>query len=684
MNQLKIKTLSLRNFKGIAEFDVNFNDGITEIFGTNRAGKTTVVDAFHWLLFDKDSTGKSDFEVKTVQPNGEPMHELYHAVKAVIVPGTGEEVTVEKILREKWVKRRGDVERTFSGHTKDYFWNAVPMQEGEFNQKVSELIPSETFKLVSNPEYFPGLDWKKRRAILIELSGEASMESILSGISDKSVRSIAASVLDEIKKHNKSIEDYRKQLSFQRNELKKKLEQIPTRIDEVKNGMPQPQDWKQIESAIANLKTELDGVEKQLTDVVESDRQKEGFRRKLNADLAELNQKLDNIVFAIKKEVEAKERESGTRLREKQAEYDSCSRDLQRYRNDLQLIIKDIQRTESDIETMKSRRDELREIWQQENSRKFEFKPNELQCDKCGEELNPISRNAKLEELEKDFNEKKSTRLQEINQDGVNAKNRQQQAEKELAGMNQRNQETESVIAKLESSLSVISQEVDYLKAAQQNRQSLESLIHAGIDGSTEHREVSTLIESKNNEIEEFNAIPDDRESEKQELQDKKTKLIAGIDELKKILHNRDQIERDQKRIEELQKEEQETAQLKADIENREFSIEAYVMAQMDVVSQKVNSMFNIVEFRMFRKQINGGTEDCCDILVNGIEYHKNLNAEGRINAGIDIINTLSKFYGYTAPVFVDNAERVVEIMPVESQMIKLIVSAQDERLRVN
>ena len=45
------------------------------------------------------------------------------------------------------------------------------------------------------------------------------------------------------------------------------------------------------------------------------------------------------------------------------------------------------------------------------------------------------------------------------------------------------------------------------------------------------------------------------------------------------------------------------------------------------------------------------------------------------MNAGLDIINTLCKFYGVCAPIFIDNRESVNDIIETESQIINLVVN---------
>lgn len=70
MSTITLKSLLLVNFKGVRELRLDFTQQVTVISGENGTGKTTIFDAFHWLLFGKDSTGRSDsnFNIKTIDP----------------------------------------------------------------------------------------------------------------------------------------------------------------------------------------------------------------------------------------------------------------------------------------------------------------------------------------------------------------------------------------------------------------------------------------------------------------------------------------------------------------------------------------------------------------------------------------------------------------------------------------
>lgn len=86
MRTIKLKSLSLINFKGVRSLNIGFSDAETLVAGDNGTGKTTVFDSFLWLLFGKDSTGRSDsnFNIKTLDADGKPILHLEHSVTGVL------------------------------------------------------------------------------------------------------------------------------------------------------------------------------------------------------------------------------------------------------------------------------------------------------------------------------------------------------------------------------------------------------------------------------------------------------------------------------------------------------------------------------------------------------------------------------------------------------------------------
>ncbi len=229
MNEIKLNKLSLRDFQG-GTFTLDAGGQDLFIFAANAGGKTRLVSAFTWLLFNKDALGRSDFEIKSLDAQGEAAHGLEHSVEAELEVN-GEIETLKKVYKEKWTKKRGNAEREFSGHTVEYFVNGVPLQEKLFNQHIIDIAGDESrFRLLTSPTTFPQLHWQKQRALLLEVCGDISDADVID--SNPKLASLPA-ILGK-----RSLDDHRKVVTARRPEINKEMERIPIRIDEVHRSLP--------------------------------------------------------------------------------------------------------------------------------------------------------------------------------------------------------------------------------------------------------------------------------------------------------------------------------------------------------------------------------------------------------------------------------------------------------------
>ena len=116
--------------------------------------------------------------------------------------------------------------------------------------------------------------------------------------------------------------------------------------------------------------------------------------------------------------------------------------------------------------------------------------------------------------------------------------------------------------------------------------------------------------------------------------------------------------------------------------EQKLYLLEEFSREKMNWLSESINKHFNFVKFKLFDIQINGGIKDTCEMVVDGVPYGS-LNSAAKMQAGLDVINSLSRLYDVSAPVWLDNRESVTSIPPVDAQIINLIVSAADEKMRI-
>ena len=170
-------------------------------------------------------------------------------------------------------------------------------------------------------------------------------------------------------------------------------------------------------------------------------------------------------------------------------------------------------------------------------------------------------------------------------------------------------------------------------------------------------------------------------QSDTTEIQNKRSAVLEQINNINKKLNERDIQEKTKSRIEELETEEKEISQKIQNLEAQQYQIEEFTKIKVELLENTINSNFEVVKFRLFDTQINGGLVECCDTLVNGVPF-ADVNNAHKILAGLDIIKTLSKFYNITAPIFIDNRESINNLCNIDAQIINLIVT-NDPKLRI-
>lgn len=164
-------------------------------------------------------------------------------------------------------------------------------------------------------------------------------------------------------------------------------------------------------------------------------------------------------------------------------------------------------------------------------------------------------------------------------------------------------------------------------------------------------------------------------------LRERLADLRRQIAEKWEIVGKRAALDHARQRISELQQEARNAAECLESIEAALYTVDEYTRYKTRFVEDSINSQFHAAKFRLFREQANGGIEERCDVAFDGVPY-MGLNNGAKINVGIDIINTLSRHFGVAVPLFVDNAESVTRLEYAATQVIRLVVSESDKKLR--
>lgn len=671
-----LKSLHLENFKGIRNLDVKFSNK-TKVKGQNAAGKTTIFDAFTWLLFNKNSAGEEKFNVRPLDKDGKRIDNVEIKVVGVI-DVDGKEVELSKVQKQNWVKKRGTDTVTLQGNVNSFEIDGYPKSEAEFKAYISGLAQSEDmFKMLTNPQYFSFLKWKDQRDILMRLATDVS-DVELAQTDAKYVP-----LLGELEKAP-STDDIRAKFSKALSEWKKKQLEIPVRIDEVEKS-----------------KIDVDVAEQELAKVDLVRRIAECGKKMENAGstLGDLRSKEMQLQFDMSGIAQTMNRELSNRRSNIDADLCGCKNEMDHFKATISLKEKQIADNAKAIADADAERKKLGEQYNAEKAKAFDetpylfdeskwvFDESTTICSLCGQKL-PAD---KIEQLKADFESRKE-KAKAGAEEKLKAERFKFDTDKkiELNRLITLGNEKKDLITELTKKNADLNTEIDDLKKQEQDAIAKKEELSKQLSElpeeadysqneeyvklKAEHDEVLAKIEKL--ESEGADSAVDELKAEKSDLQ-------ARLDEANAIIAKASMNVEIDERIAELQEQQKEIGQKVADQEQMLYLLEEFIRFKLDKISDSINSHFKTVNFKLFEMQLNGGMKDCCECTVNGVPY-STLNSGHRIVAGLDIIRSLSELYGVSVPIFVDNAESLNEfnVPDMDAQLILLSVS-EDKQLKV-
>jgi len=639
---MKIQKLIIKNFKAIDDLEINFDGKNAVISGDNAVGKSTIADAICWILFNKSALNQADFEIKPKNYISDSLNILETSVEIIF-----NEITLKKVLKEKWTKKRGSAETEFCGHTTEYFIDGLPVKESEYKEKTSIFKQELMLPLFFNTNF----KWEERRKLLFDIFGNLSDTEIMQ--SSPQFELLISIPTD--------LENYKKVLKSELTKINDSLKIIPARIDENKKGLAAVDvniDFEKIESQINAAKSSLKKLE------------------------SEKSAMLNNSDIEIKKQISELQLQQSEIKNKIISENNSKNQAAKNEKADLQIKIKMLTNSIlelnkqhsnniSDIERFENERKSLIEKWKLEKNKTFQEKNTEIKtiCPTCKQSL-PESEieSAKkilLEKIEKEkaeFNLQKAKNINEIEIEGnklkIKINNLKAENTRIESELNDKKAELKQT-AEAEKSI-VIAPEIDYTTNA-------------------EYIELCKKIDELKKQSE--NSKPD-----LTDINSKISEVEKNISELQTILNKKSILENYQTRINELNTQLIEYRTEYQQKNNMLNLIESFIKFKCDLLSEKINNNFKLCRWKLFENQINGGIKECCicEVNTNGsyVEWNS-ANTAGRINAGIEIINILSAHYKINLPIIIDNRESVVEIIETENQIINLVVDKNYKKLNV-
>ncbi len=656
MKQIKLLSMHIQNFKGCKDRTIEFGQ-TTRITGDNGVGKSTVFDAYLWLLFDKNSKGVTNFAVRPLIESGETINNIEISVEATISVDN-DEYKLRKTQKQKWVKKRGTDTREFQGNVNEFDINGYPKSQKEFKEFISGIVNEEVFPLISNPAAFTSLPWKEQRDILMQFVGDVSDVGIAETFGEKYLK-----LIPELKIAN--TDDILKKYTKAKNTLNKDMVEIPARIDEASKqlviadvGALEVEKVAK-EVALQKVEDELSGGNGKLEEINSKRQEIMNLKFRISEIQNEENQNLFDKSKALRDDLVTKE----DTLRSIKREIADMNSEIHSVHSKYEWSVKEVKR--------------LQEEWKAEKAKTFpEMVPMEQisdsasVCPTCGQNLpeDVIQKNIENYEKKKQayedkyandliqFKERKKNKISEIETAGTEAatdrdkyKSREEELRKNMA-------ELDSKLAEAQKNYDSVQEELNrYPKTAD-------------ISEKAEYLATVEKISVLEKEIESMSSDTSGRT----ELEAKKAVLKDEIAEIAGKILAADNTKA-KERIAELEKEQKEVGQKIAEQEQMIDLVEDFIRTKMNMISEKINGMFSIVSFKLFDNQINGGLKETCTCTVKGVG-HSDVNDGHEIVAGLDIINTFSEKFGVRCPIFIDRAGELNEIYipEMDNQLILL------------
>ncbi|MCK5601547.1 hypothetical protein KAR91_06760 [Candidatus Pacearchaeota archaeon] len=644
MKTITLKQQHLQSWKAAHDQTIDFQNR-THIYWANEKGKTTIKEAFEWLVFGKHPKGKTDIDIKTKynrltkshypeQEINTVIHHLDHISKAIIdIDGNG--IELKKTFHETWDKSL----KKMKGHTTDHSFDKHKLAEGKYKAKIAEIIDEKTFQILTDPLYFPQtLPWKESRNILISMCPKVDQttvegyEKIKELIQSWSAEEKKVDVKSEIKKSKTAKEKIQPAINENHNHFidvgpeLRKIEDVnadKADIQEKINRVNSGSSGQEIKNQIAELNTQI----------IEA-------KNVFNAEKL----KKEEIITA-----------SGKTGKEAIVSTQDQIDELKGENSGKQTIIDAGDNRKAELITGFKRISSLVVQKREENF---------VATDKCFNCEQPLPESM-TEKSRQNFNLKKAEALQQFQKDldiisseGKELKEKREKftvdiaenlklIEPKKAELVKYNDSRDSKVAEI-TALRLTKPDVSLLEA---KKTDLESKIKEPVDVS----EYVDQIEVLDTEVKQVN------------------QRALNVDENKKYT----------KRIGELEKEDDVLSERIAELETQLIQLDEFIVAEVKEHSKAINAMFEIANFKMFDIQVNGNIDNnVCEAMKDGIPFNC-LNSAAQIQVGIDIIKTLQKYYGIKVPIFVDNRESVTEIPDIDCQVISLFVSPQDEEIRI-
>ena len=655
MKKIIFKSLSLLNFKGIRNLHVSFGENLTVISGRNAAGKTSIADAIMWVLFDVGYDGNK-LEPKTFDKNHEIIKEIPHEAELTLLVD-GDQIVLKRSLSDAW---KGDK----CTNTYKYYVDGDVTTAGDFKKVVESICPDSVFRRISSATNFCSLPWQKQRELLESLADQYTSQDITQGDERFDF------VVEELKK--KTIADLIHHIKYKRKEVQKQLDAVPVRLAELNKSLPEAQDW----DALSAEKTKLNDKLVELANKIQAIRiggadkvRYDGILKKIEfAEKRKRNMEQGAMNLATEQATKHQSDVITTNIAVKKAQslVDDLKATMRGY-TESEIHAKDKkEECERKVVDINNRLDEL-------SKSRWSWNAEDGICPHCGQPL-PAEDVERIKKESKDrFNERKSNASKKI--------------QEEFNGIQQEYTDAKNILEKLDNDRMVTTNQLvkanKTLKEAEFKKLEVDAekpkTYEQILAEKEEYQQVVKEIADLQAELNEPSASSDENAKMLVELEKEREPIGIRYNEVLELLATKETYDRISELIEKA-KQDKESYQNQLDELDEQLDLaNEYNKKSCQLLEENVNGHFSYVKWSMFTQDLDGNMKPYCECYHDGVPYSR-LNGAAKVNAGIDIANTFSRFYEVSAPMVLDECESVNDpIYSGEQQQIRLKVTTDDK-----
>jgi DNA repair exonuclease SbcCD ATPase subunit len=665
-DSILIEKLILTNFKGERGRTISFDPKQTFAYGDNAVGKTRVFDAFTWLLFGKDSEDRMNYNILLVE-NNEIVPKVDATVEGTIIKNNAK-TTLKRTFKQKWVRPRGQDIEVLEGNETLFWVDGVAVKANEYKTIVNSILSEDIFKLLTSPTYFLSQKWETQRAILQKMTTPISDERIAM------LKPEFADLLSQLA--GKDIAKFKAEIKAKINDMKKEKDDIPSRIDQTMKLMPETTDFKPLEARLSEIEQSITKAKKNKESGQGIIQERFNQETRLQDSINDIKRQQQSILFQKNKEERERVDVLNNGLNVNLQSKVSSEIRLRATVNAIETSKQNERLIEQNLTKLKADKDVLRNEYKTVQQTEYVVDSVIVKCPLFGHGCcDPIAiekHSNNTEQASTNFNNDKIQKLSNINTKGVALKTQIETEEGKLETLKKEVQQLEVDKVALQKDIDKIEGEMKSfvkVEAKQIDVKDVPEIVALQNDIEKIEKQIETIKTLPLPDFSEFDKQIEDLQKERSDIEIQ--------------LSKKDDIEKHQNEIDRLQARAKEVVKIISDLEKLEFIARDFNNTKIRHIEEQVNKLFSFVKFKMFDFTFDGNEfETCIAVNEKGVYISSTNNAE-KINAGIDIINALSNFYGVTAPIFIDNRESVTRLIESDSQIINLVVSEPDKTLRV-